>query len=1059
MTGTRAVALIDPIIAAANDDVPQPGASTGAILVHIVNPLSPDLGARRFSDCAGFSVLEAVERAEWTLRPSTVLIRGGEMVRRAAWDQEVIGPHEIVFLITLPLGGGKSGSQIFAVVASIALALFAPELAVSLLGQDLAGSVAFAGVTWGNLATVGIVLAGQTLISALLPHPKPAVTSPANTGAAQSPTYSLSAQSNQARLYAAIPERFGQTKFLPDLCSAAYFDFVNSQQELKEEFCVGIGDYSIDEMGISNTPFYQDGAPTGAYTEIEYQLLPPGTTNTLFSNNVVTSADVSNMELIGNNEAGYDWLGPFPLNPTTTLAQRIEVDLSMPGGLFAIDDSGNLKSATASFEVDVQVIDDAGTPSGGWASVISETLTLSSRDAIRTTYGHDLDPARYQVRFRRTNSKATDLNTQDGMALLAMRGYLPNVAGQADTYRIAIKARSTQNLNGDSAQKFYVIATRKLPLYDADTGTWSAPTATREIAPAAAYLCKATNGLRRADNQTDLDKLDYLDGIWQSRGDKFDGTFDDGGAAWTALQALLRVGRAEPLRVGRYITFNRDEPKAAPRGYFSPANMLAGSFNVDHVMYDANSTDAVWVAYIDARSWTPQKVLCALPDSVTSEDDAPTVDFSLGVTDRDHAWREGMFIVACNRWRRRMPNFLTELEGRANFRGDRITIAHWMMGWGASGQALYIDPDDAGDIVTLSEPWDTLNTLGDDAKILTLVTPDGQAFGPVTVDLVDDGADTGRAQVRLTQTATVTQGKYAGQQPRDWLVWDDAGLTMERPRAAWGTATNRPLDALMLSMKPQSGMRVQMAAVIDDARVHYADGTIPPLEGDTPAPPAESVIPSLAQPDDLAVTGVILREVSQAGGLPQSNAIAVTVQGAPNAASFDAQWKWGDAADYEPLKTGLKRTFNITAVAGTLTIRVRAEGLSGIGDFHEQTITAEALPPAPGGDDAYPSVGAVSNPTLWDRTNLSDPDDPTSFPVPAEYSWDAVDTAIKYLVQVEMKHESDAEDWSVFISYYTTATDIFVSYAYTGTTFPLRQRVGVKAVYVAGTSPAFTYPS
>ncbi len=1030
--------------------VPDAHPMGGAMVVYVLNPMAPQIGLRRFGRCEGLTVNQVVERAGWRLAGSHVCMRNGELVHPDMLDVALIGKADLVVLIRLPEGAKGGASQILGMVAMIALALTAPYLAGLALGGTLAAgtgayAIAFAGITWGSLATVGIVLAGSMIISALLPKPKALTNN--NTDATSNPVYSLSAQSNTARLLQKIPERFGTLKFKPDLAAQASFDFINSEQELNEEFCLGMGEFEIHEIGISNNPIWVDGAYTGSYPEIVLQFMPPGTPNTLFTDNVVTSVDVSSIELLGTNQDGYDWSGPFVLNPSDTLCHRIEVDFSAPAGLFSVDNSGNLKAAGASFTVQVQLIDDIGIPVPGhdWQTVITEALSQSNRSQIRQSYGADLTPGRYRVRFERTNEKATDLNTQDQIAILAMRGFLPNAPARYDVTCIALKARSTKNLNGTSAQQFYVMATRKLPIWNPETRVWSAPTATRSIAAAAAYLCRAQNGLRRTDNKVDLDKLWALDAIWAARNNYFDGTFDDGGSAWTNLQAILRVGRAEPLRVGRYITFNRDEPKIIPRAAFSPANMLPGTFNIDYLTWDENAKDGVWIDYIDSRNWEPNSVYCALPDSTTDPNDAPHISI-VGITVRQHAWEEGMFIAACNRWRRKFPNFRTEMEGRVCFRGDKIAIAHWLPVWGGSGAMVDLGEDDAGDIVTLSEPWDHQQQLDDGPKLFRCATPDGQVYGPVTCDLLDDGKITGQAVIRMTQTAIVSRGKYAGQHPRDWPVWEGGGLGYERPHCAWGTGTLQPTDALMVAMKPESGMNVTMAAVIDDMRVHYADGTIPPLDPDdvTPAPPDETNPPIAPSPDDLVITGVTVREISQSGGVTVPTVLAFTVEGAPRAASFDARWKWSDAADYQPIRTGFARTFQFAAVTASLTLQVRAEGQSGFGPWFDVSYEAAGVPSNPinGSNDIV-----VTTVYSW----VADTTD-------GSWTWAAIDGALSYLVVTQLTPHGGGV-WQNRGSTSVTSTAFTVSqdaFAFLDER-PDAVRIGVKPVFANGSPIEFIF--
>ena len=135
-----------------------------AQLVHIPNPLMPELGTRLHELKSGLTVTQAIERAGLRLRYSTVLVRGGAMVKRAEWDSMPIAEGELVTLVTLPQdGGGGDSSKVLAVIALIVLAVVAPHI----IGPTLLGSKILA-----DVAVAAIVVTGQVLISAVLPAPQ-----------------------------------------------------------------------------------------------------------------------------------------------------------------------------------------------------------------------------------------------------------------------------------------------------------------------------------------------------------------------------------------------------------------------------------------------------------------------------------------------------------------------------------------------------------------------------------------------------------------------------------------------------------------------------------------------------------------------------------------------------------------------------------------------------------------------------------------------------------------------------------------------------------------------
>lgn len=906
-------------------------------LVHVRNIMAPMVGAEAAVDTDGLTVTEAITREGWRLSPRTVLVRNGELVKRARWNDLPLAANDDALLIAVPGdggggngGSGRTASGIATAVAAIALMVFAPE----------------AWPAWVKLAGVAAIqIGGNVLSNHFFPLRNNA---PFDAGPSASPTYALQAQSNQARLGGAIPEAFGRHKIICDLISQPYVEYVGGSfvradafggfrgiaappptgdQLVYELFAVGAGAYEINEVGVATNAVWKDvGGATGSYPNLEFEVVPPGAAVTLFPDNVVTSTEVQSIELKGLNEAGYDWSGPFVTNASGTDSSQLAVDIALPAGLFKINPStGAMQAATVSFTFEAQEIDDAGAAVGGYVAIVTQTLNLATRDAVRHTFSATVTAGRYRVRAKRTNAKG-DTNTSDTLVWLTMRAFLPSVRTYGDMTVIAVKAKATDHLNGTSAQQFYVIATRKLPRYNTVTHAWSANTATRSIADAVAYLCRSSNNGNIADAAVDLARLYALHTTWEARGDHFDGVIDTRSTFWENLHLALRPGRAMPLIAGGVVTFVRDEPKTVPRCAFSPRNMQPNSFANAYRVYSSEAPDALVVDYFDERTWAPLSVFCAFDDSVTDEEEAPRVSL-FGVVEREHAWREGMYLLAADRYRRVTSSFSTELEGRVCFKGDLVRVAHWTASWGASFQVLSLAVVSGHDILTLSDPWSVPVGHEADAKLITLTTPDGYVYGPVTFELVDDGATTRQAQLRLMTTATVP-GLYAGDEPHDWGVWSGDGLQLERPRAVIGLGTLSPRDCLIQEMKPQGDGVVSITAVVEDSRVHDADEDDPPDETAPPVVPAAAV---------LTISDLHLDVVAQANG---SNQVNVTVIGANDATFFEAQWKWIDAADYGPIASGLDRAFSFASEAGALLVQVRGVGRAGYGNWFVKATSA-----------------------------------------------------------------------------------------------------------------------
>ena len=222
--------------------------------------------------------------------------------------------------------------------------------------------------------------------------------------------------------------------------------------------------------------------------------------------------------------------------------------------------------------------------------------------------------------------------------------------------------RATDNLSQRSARMINCIVTRKLPLWDPATG-WSTPQQTRSIAWAFADAARARYGADLADARIDLAALHALDAVWKARGDRFDAVFDQSLTVWEALTRIARYGRALPFLQGGTLRIARDAPRTLPVALFGPRNIVKGSFRVQYVMLGEDTADAVTVTYYSERTWAPDEITASLPDSTAEATDKPAKVELFGCTGAEQAEREGLYMAAANRYRRRIVTFRTELEG------------------------------------------------------------------------------------------------------------------------------------------------------------------------------------------------------------------------------------------------------------------------------------------------------------------------------------------------------------------------------------------------------------
>jgi hypothetical protein len=730
------------------------------------------------------NTIHALAPIDWN-RPFVAFL-DGQPVLRAEWELVLEEGHDLAFIDVnaLPQGGGGGSKAVLAVVLIAALTYFSGGMAAGLYsGMGGTFVAANAGMVIAGLQ-VGIIFAGSALINAMLPPPKATSAQQQAALAAASPTYSLGAQGNSARLESAITEHFGRHIAFPDFGSQPYQEFANNQQYLYQLLVIGRGQYAIESVRIEDSL-------VGSFEDISYEVKGPGEAVTLFPVNVVSSIEVAGQQLTcyagaytaagfdvvvtamahglatgmtvfidflvdstagylaggewieghsestgsGDNDYAYwvdghfnpvytvppvvvaadgsyivtildadrfsitasssvnssgacnisPWIGGFIASAADTLTNYLGFDFICPKGLYYANDDGSLGQVALHVHAQARLVDSAtGAPiSGVWFDVVSKvyagatTTPQANSERVQVTQG------RYQVRARRVDVEQTSTRYGHSVTWAGLRCYLHDTRTFGDVTVIAMRMKASNNLSAQASRKVNVIATRKLPIWNGSS--WSDLTPTTSIAWALAYACKQVG---MTDQQIDLATLLTLDSVWAARGDQFNARFDNFLSFWEAVTKIAQAGRTKPFMQGGVIRFKRDQAQTLPVAMFSMRNISKGSFAIDYLMPTNETADAVDVKYFDQSTWAQAKVQAKLPSSLSVK---PAKVELFGVTDRNHAHREGMYQAASNRYRRRMVKFGAEMDGFIPSYGDLIAIQHDMPGWGQSGELAAVN--------------------------------------------------------------------------------------------------------------------------------------------------------------------------------------------------------------------------------------------------------------------------------------------------------------------------------------------------------------------------------
>lgn len=734
---------------------------------YFTNPCQPDKGRISAVIQQPKTVWQLVKEQKVDLTMPILCLINGVPVMRENWN-DLLNNNEIVNIVSLPLGGGGGGSNPVRVVLTVAV------IVASVYTGGAVGAAYGAG--WGAAATAGVSISGGILVNTLVPTPKPTLNGMTSSSYTQSPTYSLQAQGNSARLGNPIPVIYGRHLIYPDFAAQPYYRYQNNEQYVYQLHCIGQGSYDVEQIRVEDTPI-------SAFKEITYKIVNPGENNTLFNEDVVTSAEVAGQELLKGVI-----VGGFVLNPTESEINKIEIDVACQRGLYYANDNGGLSEKTVQWRVDARLIDDEDNALGDWFTLATETLTGSTINGIYRTYAYSVARGRYEVRATRLDDKDDCSRSGHELRWISAKGYVVSEKNYGNVTLLAIVMKATDNLSQRASNLINCVVTRKLKTWSPNSG-WSGLTPTRSIAWALADILKADYGAKLTDKSIDLNALYQLERKWSVRGDTFNGVFDSKLTVYEALSRVAKVGRAVAFIQGGIVRFVRDEPKTIPVALFGPRNIVKNSLSIQYIMPSEDTADSVCVQYFSEKTWKTSEINGTFSGSAS--DKTATVEL-FGCTNKEQAQREAVYMALANRYRRRVVTFSTELEGLIPTYGDLIAITHDMARWGQGGEVIARN----GLKLTLSEPV----AFSDGVKnILALRNKNGSLGGVY--------------EVTATELSTEVTLKT---QPSIEIL---TASGVERTHFAFGSADKWSVFARVTGIRPRSN-QVEITAVIEDDRVH-----------------------------------------------------------------------------------------------------------------------------------------------------------------------------------------------------------------------------------------------
>jgi predicted phage tail protein len=877
-------------------------------IVEITNWARPHVG-RRIHRVKGRSRIDTQLRKQGLIvgrgrrmrrvKPFVVTTDGKNFLLASDWKR-CLKDGEVLIVIAQPPAGGGGGSRILAVLAIVALSIVtagaAAVLATGLSTVAAATATTLGAVVYGVTAAA-VTMIGNALLNAIMPPPKP----PAGQNRGDtSPNYSIGAQGNTARLMESMPVLYGRFRSIPDFAAQPYTDYRGNDQYLYQLFVVTQGTMQIEQIRLGETD-------VGSFEDVQYEVIQPGGQVTLFPDNVVTSQDVAGIQLQYPADGG-TWSGPFVACPPETQTNLIVLDMAWPGGLYRYDTNGKKQTANSPWQAQAQLIDDEGNTLGDWFDIENESKWSDSEKAIFTSYNCSVPAGRYQVRVRANAPQQQDGQIVNQISWQGLKAFLPSQLTYGDCTMIAMVLKAGEQVSGANSRQLNVIGTRILPVWDGANWTNQA---TRNPAWAIADAFRNTTyGRGWADSRINLPGLLAHAQTWDTRGDTYDGIFDTKVTLWDAVTQIARVGRAMPMYYAGVVELIRDEPHAAPTLLVTPDTILSNTLKISYSVPTFDTSDFVQVEYTNTNTWQPQTVDCALTGSAKLN---PKSVQLTGCTSRDHAFREGMYMSACNRDQRKFVTWQMELDGLIPQYGDRIDISHDMPQWGISGRIVSYDPA----TMTL-ETSQELAWFEGQQHFVGLRALNGSGQGPFKVV---QGADL----THMVLTDLTDEQKEA--------LFISDGSSAEPTAFQFGPGSQQAQSVLMLSCTPQGNNVYELRGVNYAPSVYIA-------ENDSSVPPPGS--PSLLTP----VTGA--PDVGSIGvnQNPGTQTVHLYVAPVAGASAYEFQISFDGGVTWRSVGISPTNTIDAVIPAGTWIVRARAIGVnSGIpGSWNQNPVTVDGKP-------------------------------------------------------------------------------------------------------------------
>lgn len=708
-------------------------------VIRITNPFNPREFVREELPWRRKATLDAYFPLV-SAAPVVVSING-RIVPQDQFGATYLDKTDNVVVCPVP-AGGENGKQILAVVALIAVAVFAPVAAAYLTGE------------WGVLAgmsealvTAGLTVGGSVLVNSVLAPPKP---STRGAGDIKS-SYGVDGAKNTSLEGIPVPVCYGRFRTAGNILGLYTENDGDDNQTLYMLISAGEGPIaSISDIEINETPIAD-------FKDVEVQTrlgLPAQTPISWFADTIVAQSK--------NKKLNTDWY----FTETSTAVDKLRLDFVAPSGLCEMDTKtgetmyhsvvmeaeyrlkGDIAWQKLPLLTDIQSWDSAYFDGENWRD--SGPAGTIIREAARQAYLKDLaerpatgDTARvpqyaetlrigagkratvrrsfttpplatgeYELRVRRITPKSTKDNIIDDVFLGDVNEITLEKLSYPHTALLALKIKLSDQISG-MPNVTYMNGGRVIDVYE--NGAWSAAPSTNPAWIVWDILTHYRYGGATPTARLDFAAFRAFAAHCVEQRLEWNGPIESETNIWDACQLVLRVGHSQLVNVGtRYTVVT--EKASTPVMMFSVANMIEGSYR-ETWLGTADRANEIDVTFFDKNdSYRQRTVKVYDPAVLTSGAKQRNSAITLfGVTDYEVAYKEAQFQLNLNRYILKTVSFAAPLEAVACTVGDLVYVQHDMTDWAVAGRC------DAGSTASVVQLDREVTMAGDKQYRLLLV--------------------------------------------------------------------------------------------------------------------------------------------------------------------------------------------------------------------------------------------------------------------------------------------------------------------------------------------------